>query len=146
MAPVPQPIRALLAAPLFALLARIALTCAFWWGGFGKLFDFQGAVAEAQHFGLAPAWAVAALTIAVELGASALLIVGRLSWLAAGSLGVFTMLATLVAHNFWAFHDPAERFREFNTFLEHIGLVGGLALAAVLASATDTRASHEPTA
>lgn len=136
---IPHSLRPLLNSPAFALTARIALTCAFWWGGLGKLLDFQGAVGEAQHFGLAPAAVVAALTIAVELGASALLIVGRWTWLAAGVLGVFTVLATLIAHSFWTFSDPAERFREFNIFLEHIGLVGGLALAAVLAGKSDAR-------
>ncbi|MGJ7536056.1 MULTISPECIES: DoxX family protein [unclassified Variovorax] len=137
MANAPAPIAALLHSPAFALAARIALTCAFWWGGFAKLFDFEGALAEAQHFvGPSGAMAVAVLTIAVELIGSALLIAGRLAWLGAGALGVFTVLATLIAHNFWQVQDAGERFREFNTFLEHIGLVGGLALAAVLADAS----------
>ena len=133
----PNSIRTLLNSAAFALTARIALTCAFWWGGLTKLLDFQGAVGEAQHFGLAPAAIVASLTIVVELGASALLIIGRWTWFAAGTLGIFTALATLIAHSFWAFNDPAERFREFNIFLEHIGLIGGLALAAVLAAKSD---------
>lgn len=128
----PQAIRTLLSSRAFGLAARTALTCAFWWGGLAKLFDFQGAMAEAAHFGLTPAPAIASLTIAVELVGSILLIVGRWTWLAAGALGVFTLLATLIAHRFWTFGDAGERFREFNTFLEHIGLVGGLALAAIL--------------
>ena len=132
----PAPIAALLGSPAFALAARIALTCAFWWGGFAKLLDFQGALVEAQHFvGPSGAAAVSVLTIAVELAGSALLIAGRFAWLGAGALGVFTVLATLIAHSFWQVQDAGERFREFNTFLEHIGLVGGLALAAVLADA-----------
>lgn len=134
---VPDSIRTLLDSSAFALAARIALTCAFWWGGATKLLDFQGAVGEAQHFGLAPATGIAMLTIVVELGASALFVVGQWTWLAAGVLGVFTMLATLIAHSFWTFNESAERFREFNIFLEHIGLVGGLALAAVLAARSD---------
>ena len=139
----PAPIAALLRSPAFALAARIALTCAFWWGGLAKVFDFQGALAEAQHFvGPSGAMAVAVLTIAVELIGSALLIAGRMAWLGAGALGVFTVLATLIAHNFWQVQDAGERFREFNTFLEHIGLVGGLALAAVLAD-TPPRTQRE---
>ena len=72
-------------------------------------------------------------TVVVELGASALLIAGRLVWLAAGALGVFTAIATLIAHAFWTVDDPVARFHALNTFLEHIGLIGGLALAAILA-------------
>jgi uncharacterized membrane protein YphA (DoxX/SURF4 family) len=75
---------------------------------------------------------VVAATIAVQFGGSVLLILGRLGWLTAGALGVFTALATLIAHPYWTVEDPAERFHALNTFLEHIGLIGGFMLAAVL--------------
>jgi len=69
-----------------------------------------------------------------QLGGSLLLIWGgRLAWLGAGALGVFTVLATLIAHAWWT-KAGIERFRDFNTFWEHVGLVGGFMLAAVLAS------------
>lgn len=130
----PELIVRLLESEALALLARIGLTCAFWWGGLAKLADFAGARAEAAHFfGDGQATAIAVATILVELVASGLLIAGRLAWLAAGALAVFTALATFVAHDFWNVTDPAVHFREFNTFLEHIGLIGGLALAAMLA-------------
>src|SRR5260221_7155793 len=83
------------------LLSRIALTSAFWIGGLTKLLNFQNAVAEQAHFGLRPAGLFAMLTIIVELVGSALVIGGRLVWLGAGALGVFTGLATLLAHRFW---------------------------------------------
>jgi uncharacterized membrane protein YphA (DoxX/SURF4 family) len=129
----PAFIGALLRAPAFQVLARVALTAAYWWGGIAKLLDYPGAIAEAEHFGLQPAPLVVIATIVVELGASLLLIAGRLAWLAAGALGVFTAVATLIAHAFWTVDDPVERFHALNTFLEHIGLIGGLALAAALA-------------
>ncbi|MBI1779443.1 MAG: DoxX family protein [Proteobacteria bacterium] len=136
----PAIIGALLRQPWFAVGARVALTSAYWWGGIAKLADFPGAVAEMRHFGLEPAQVLAALTIAVEIGASILVILGRGVWLASGALGVFTVLATLVAHSFWTFGDPAERVRELNIFLEHIGLLGGFVLAAILAEpARDSR-------
>jgi len=129
----PAAIGALLRSPAFLAAARAALTCAYWWGGIAKLLNFEGALAEAQHFGLQPAWLVVIATIAVELGASILLILGRWVWLAAGALGVFTAVATLIAHSFWTIADPMARMTALNTFLEHIGLIGGLALAAALA-------------
>jgi len=129
----PAFVGAVLRAPAFHVLARIALTSAYWWGGIAKLLDYPAALAEAQHFGLEPAPLVVIATILVELGGSLLLIMGRWAWLAAGALGVFTAVATLVAHAFWTMDDPVERFHALNTFLEHIGLIGGLALAAVLA-------------
>jgi uncharacterized membrane protein YphA (DoxX/SURF4 family) len=113
-------------------VARVALTAAYWWSGFSKLANFQGAVAEVRHFGLAPAGALAAVTIAVQIGGSLLLISGCAVWIAAGALALFTVLATVVGHPFWA-APPAEHFQELNVFLEHIGLVGGFLLAAILA-------------
>jgi len=114
------------------LLARLALTCAYWVGGLAKLFDFPGAIAEQQHFGLEPAALFAAATIAVELVGSALIVAGRWVWLGAGMLGVFTLLATVIAHAFWTMQGH-ERFLATNAFVEHLGLVAGLAMAAMLA-------------
>ena len=38
----------------------------------------------------------------------------------------------LVANNFWAL-EGHERFIALNAFFEHLGLIGGFALAAILA-------------
>lgn len=73
-----------------------------------------------------------AATILVQIGGSLLIIVGRQAWLGAGALGVFTAIATLIAHPFWQVADPMARFHDRNTFLEHIGLIGGLMLAAIM--------------
>lgn len=119
--------------------ARIALTAAFWWGGLTKLTDFPGALAEAQHFGLEPAVPVVVATILVQLGGSLLLIINRWVWLAAGALGVFTLFATVIAHDFWNVTDAVAHFHALNTFLEHIGLIGGLFLAAALSTTQEQR-------
>lgn len=128
----PQPIARLLRAPRFATLAAVLLTLPYWTSGVAKLFDLGGALGEARHFGLEPAALVVALTIAVQIGGSLLVILGRRAWLGAGALGVFTAAATLIAHPFWQVADPMARFHKRNTFLEHVGLIGGLMLAAVL--------------
>ena len=130
----PRPVARLLESSALALAARVALTCAFWWGGLAKLIDFRGATTEAAHFfGAGAAQPIAIATILVELAGSGLLIAGQQEWLAAGVLAVFTAAATFIAHAFWNVQDPVARFHEFNTVLEHIGLIGGLALAAILA-------------
>ena len=116
------------------LAARIGLSSAYLVGGLVKLFDFQGAVAEQQHFGMYPAAFWAILTIAVELIGSAIVISGRLVWLGAGLLGVFTGLAAMVANNFWTMQGDA-CFAATNAFVEHIGLIAGFVLAAMMAEA-----------
>lgn len=128
----PRPISALLEARWFAHLAAALLTLPYWTSGIAKLFDLDGAFAEAAHFGLSPVWLAVAATILVQIGGSLLVILGRLSWLGAGALGIFTAVATLIAHPFWQAADPMLRFHERNTFLEHVGLIGGFMLAAIL--------------
>lgn len=114
-------------------LARLALVSAYLIGGFTKLFDFAGAVAEQEHFGLHPGWLWAVLAIIIEIGGSALVVAGRLVWLGAGALGVLTAIVTFVADPFWAM-DGHDRFMALNTFFEHVGLIAGLVLAALIAA------------
>ena len=113
-------------------LARLMLVSAYLLGGIVKLIDWSGAVAEQAHFGMHPAPAWAAVAIAVELLAPILILSGRLVWLGTGMLGVLTLIASLTANAFWAMPAGQERFMATNSFFEHIGLIGGLALVAIL--------------
>lgn len=114
-------------------LARLLLVGAYLVGGLTKLTDWPGAVAEQAHFGLAPPALWAALTISVELVGPLLILTNRLVWLGAGMLGVFTFVAAMVANAFWAMPPSPERFGATNAFFEHMGLVGGFILVAILA-------------
>jgi uncharacterized membrane protein YphA (DoxX/SURF4 family) len=57
---------------------------------------------------------------------------GYLVWLGAGGLGVLTAVAMLVAHNFWAAPAGAQ-LRVANDFCEHLGLIAGFVLVALIA-------------
>jgi len=120
-----------LRAPATAAAARIVLCLPFWWSGLTKLLAFSGGTAEMAALGLEPAWLFNALTIFVQLGGSLLVILNRWTWLGAGALGVFTALATVLAHQFWT-PDGIERVRELNTFLEHLAIIAGFVLVAIL--------------
>ncbi|WP_233222142.1 DoxX family protein [Allosphingosinicella deserti] len=126
----PAPIARLLRERSFAIAARLILTLPFWASGIAKLLDVDAAFAEAAHFALDPAWLVVTATILVQIFGSALVVADRWTWVGAGALGVFTALATIIAHPFWSMAEPVARFHERNTFLEHAGLIGGLMLAA----------------
>jgi uncharacterized membrane protein YphA (DoxX/SURF4 family) len=115
------------------LAVRLGLASAYLLGGLTKLADFSGAIAEQEHFGLHPGWLWASVTILIELGGSALVISGYLVWLGAGGLGVLTAIAALVANNFWAMPAPA-RMHGANDFFEHIGLIAGFVLVALVAA------------
>jgi uncharacterized membrane protein YphA (DoxX/SURF4 family) len=129
----PRWVRAILRAPLIWPAARLALVSAFLIGGLTKLSDFNAAIAEQEHFGLHPAWLWAALAIIIELGGSALVMLGRLVWLGAGGLGVLTAVAMLTANDFWHLtgHD---RFMALNAFFEHLGLIAGLVIVSIHAA------------
>ena len=107
----------------------LLLVSAYLQGGFDKAFDFAGAIGEMQHFGIEPAAPAAAATIALELGASLMVLTGRLRWLGAACLAIFTLAASLVANRFWS-AAPADRFVLENAFFEHLGLVGGFLVVA----------------
>jgi uncharacterized membrane protein YphA (DoxX/SURF4 family) len=110
-------------------LALLALCAAYLQGGLDKALDFAGAVGEMRHFGLTPAAPIALAVIALELGASALILVGVWRWAAASALAVFTLAATLLANRFWEL-EPPDRFMAANALFEHLGLVGGFVLVA----------------
>ena len=112
---------------------RIALASAYLIGGFTKLFDFAGAIAEQEHFGLRPGWLWAVAAIVVEIGGSALVVANRWVWLGAGGLGVLTAVAMLTANNFWTLDGPA-RFAALNAFFEHLGLIAALVLVTLHAA------------
>jgi len=110
-------------------LCLLLLCSAYLQGAIDKALDFAAAIAEMQHFGLAPAAPFALLTIAGEIGASVLVISGIKRWLGAAYLGVFTLLATLLANRFWEVTGAA-RIGVENGFFEHLGLAGAFFLVA----------------
>ncbi|RQV14232.1 DoxX family protein [Burkholderia cenocepacia] len=127
----PAWIRTLLAQPWVLPLARVALVSAYLLGGVAKALDFPAAVAEQAHFGLQPAALWAALAIAVEIAGSLCVVFRRFTWLGAGSLGMLTLVAMVVANDFWN-RSGAEHFMALNSFFEHLGLIAALVLATVL--------------
>lgn len=118
-------------APWIRWVCLLLLCAAYLQGGINKLTDFNSAIGEMQHFGLSPAAPLAALVIALELGASLAILSGYYRWLGAGFLGVFTLMATLVANRFWEMGGQ-ERFMAANSFFEHLGLTGAFLLVAWL--------------
>ena len=120
--------------PGLLALARLCLVSAYLLGGLDKLTDFAGAIAEQAHFGLQPAPVWATLAIVVELGGSVLILCNRLVWLAAGGLGVLTLVTAVVAAPFWELQGHA-RFVAASSFLERLGLIAGFVLVAAISRA-----------
>jgi uncharacterized membrane protein YphA (DoxX/SURF4 family) len=136
----PRFVDAILDWPGSWFLARLLLVGAYLLGGFVKLTDWSAAVAEQAHFGMASPALWAAITIAIELIGPLLILSGRMVWLGAGMLGVFTLLAAFKANAFWTMPMGQDRFMATNAFFEHLGLIGGFILAALVAELAQRRA------
>lgn len=124
-----QSFRRLFTAPWARWIALLGICSAYLQGGLSKALNFPGAIAEMQHFGLAPAAPLAIATIVVELGAALMILAGWWRWLGALMLAGFTLCATFVANRFWEL-SPPEQSMVMNAFFEHFGLVGAFLLIA----------------
>ena len=120
------------------LAGRIVMTFMFWFAGLGFLLDFQGAVETVRGYGLEPAGPFAAATIFVLLVGAALVIDGRLAWLGAAMLALFTLATIPLVHHFWTMTGPA-RVAAMLESEEHITVVGGLILTAILCTRRQIR-------
>jgi transmembrane protein len=109
------------------------LTAAYWVTGLQQLFGWTDAVAEMRSFALRPAPLITAAVIVVKIGGSVLVIADSFVWLGAGALGVFTLQAMLIAYPFWR-KRGAERNTLLIGFCEHVGLIAGLVLTAMVAA------------
>ena len=106
-------------------IALLALCAAYLQGGFNKLIEFPGAIAEMQHFGLSPPALHAGIVIALELGASAMILAGIYRWIGAFALAGFTLMATFLANRFWEMAPP-ERIMAANGTADDPPIAAGL--------------------
>lgn len=131
---VPNPVRSSLAravsSPITRTISLVALCAAYIQGPLVKIFDFNGALAEMDHFGLHPAAFFAVAVIVFELTASAMVVSGFLRWAGALALAGFTLLATFIALRFWEIAPGMDRMMATNAFFEHIGLAGAFVFVA----------------
>ena len=108
-----------------ALVARILLAVMFIISGFGKVTGFDGTVGYIASKGLPMPQVVAALTIALELGGGILLAAGfKARWVAL-ALGLFTLVAAMIFHNFWA-AEAAQKSMQQIQFLKNVTIAGGM--------------------
>ena len=108
-----------------ALVGRILLAVMFILSGFSKITGFDGTVGYIASKGLPMAQLVAVGTIVVELGGGIMLAVGFKARWAALALAVFTLLAAIIFHNFWA-AEAAQKMSQQINFMKNISIVGGM--------------------
>jgi putative oxidoreductase len=107
------------------LVARILLALMFVLSGISKLTGLEGTAGYIASVGLPAAQVLAAGAGVLEVVAGALLIVGWQARWAALALAVFTVLATVLFHNYWAM-PKEQQFMQQLMFMKNLAVTGGL--------------------
>ncbi|PDT51209.1 MULTISPECIES: DoxX family protein [Sinorhizobium] len=128
--PVRSSLARIVASPVTRTVSLLALCTAYIQGPLTKIFDFNGALAEMDHFDLHPAAFLAVAVIVFELTASAMVVSGFFRWAGALALAAFTLMATFIALRFWEMAPGMDRMMATNAFFEHVGLAGAFLLVA----------------
>jgi putative oxidoreductase len=107
------------------LIARVLLALMFLLAGLSKFGGLEGTAGYIASKGLPMAQVLAVATAALEVGAAVLLIVGWQARWAALALAAFTLLASVLFHNYWAMPAEQQMMQQL-MFMKNIAVVGGL--------------------
>ena len=107
------------------VIARVLLALMFVLAGIGKLTGLEGTAGYIASKGLPMPMVLAVGTGVLELVAGVLLVIGWQARWAALALAAFTLVATVIFHNYWSL--PAEQqMTQQLMFMKNLGVIGGL--------------------
>ncbi len=111
------------------MVGRLLLALLFLPAGIGKITGFAGTVGYITSAGLPMPTVGAVIALTVEIVGGLALITGFGTRIAALVLAVFTLVASVFFHNYWAV--PADQqFVQQLLFFKNIAVVGGLLVLA----------------
>jgi putative oxidoreductase len=108
-----------------ALIARVLLALMFLLAGLSKFAGLDGTAGYIASVGLPAPQMLAFGTAALEVGGALLLIVGWKARWAALALAAFTLLASVLFHNYWAMPADKQMVDQL-MFMKNVAIVGGL--------------------
>lgn len=108
-----------------ALIARVLLALMFLLAGLSKFAGLDGTAGYIASKGLPMAQLLAFGTAALEVGGALLLIVGWKARWAALALAAFTLLASVLFHNYWTLPADKQMVDQL-MFMKNLAIVGGL--------------------
>jgi putative oxidoreductase len=112
-----------------SLAGRLLMAFLFLPAGISKIFGFAGTVGYIGAMGLPAPTLAAIAAILIEVVGGAALVLGFYTRFAAIALAVFTLIASVVFHAFWAV--PADQaFMTQLLFTKNIAVIGGLLMMA----------------
>lgn len=107
------------------LVGRVLLALIFIHAGFGKITGFHGVVGYIDAHGLPMPQIAAIVAIVVELGGGIMIAVGWKARWAAAALFIFTLIASVIFHAFWAVEASQVRLQNI-LFMKNIAIMGGM--------------------
>jgi putative oxidoreductase len=107
------------------LIGRVLLAVMFLLAGISKFGGLEGTAGYIASKGLPLPQVLAVGTAVLEVGAAVLLIVGWQARWAALALAAFTLLATVLFHNYWAMPAAQQTMQQL-MFMKNLAIVGGL--------------------
>ena len=107
------------------LIGRLLLAAVFLPAGLSKLSGFERTVGYIASVGLPLPTVAAVVALVVEILGAIALVAGFQTRIAAAVLAVFTLVASVFFHAFWA-AAPEQAFIQQLMFFKNIGLIGGL--------------------
>ena len=115
------------------VVGRVLLALMFILSGFGKLADLGGTAGYIASAGLPMAGVLAVIVGLLELLGGLAVAIGFQARWAALALGLFTLLASVLFHKFWA--APADQaFVQQLMFMKNLSVAGGLFIVAALSA------------
>ena len=111
------------------LLGRISIAALFLPAGINKLIGMEGATGYFASLGLPAVAILIWVVIAIEILGGLALILGYHTRLVAIGLAIFTVLASIVGHAFWAAPVDAPFIAQL-LFFKNIAVTGGLLVLA----------------
>jgi putative oxidoreductase len=108
-----------------ALIARVLLAAIFLLSGFSKIGGFAGTASYIASHGLPFPELGVVLAIVVEVGCGLLVLIG---WKARGAalvLAIYTVVAGILFHPYWAAADAAARMGNYINFWKNVSIAGG---------------------
>jgi len=112
-------------------LGRIVFAALFIFAGFEKFMDLPGTAAAIGSKNLPLPQVLAVATAALELGGGLLIVVGWQTRIVALALGLFTLAAAYLYHDFWHM-TGAEQTNNMIHALKNLSIFGGLVMLAAV--------------
>ena len=115
------------------VVGRVLLALMFIMSGISKLGDLAGTAGYIASGGLPMASALAVIVGLLELFGGIAIVIGFQARWAALALGLFTLVASVLFHKFWA--APADQaFVQQLMFMKNLSVAGGLFVVAALSA------------